>query len=92
MVVHFNTFLLPVHFSRKIIYVTGYFLDAVKLQVLDNLLFVLDTEVCVMLWFSLRFTIFLIQLYLFYKIKLLIFTEDLDLTVGFFFILLLGLI
>lgn len=38
------------------------FLDAVKLQVLDNLLFVLDTEVCVMIWFRLHFTMLLNQL------------------------------
>lgn len=58
---HFNTFLLQIHVSRKIINLCdyGYFLDAVKLQVLDNLLFVLDTEVRVMIWFSLHFTMFL---------------------------------
>lgn len=68
----------------------GYFLDAAKFQVLGNLLFVLDTEVSVMIWFSLRFTAFLNQLIKscsfkirFYKIKMLIFAEYLDLTVFF---------
>lgn len=40
----------------------GYFLDAVKLQVLDNLLFVLDKEVCLIIWLSLYFTVFMNQL------------------------------
>lgn len=45
---------------RKIINCYDYvlfLLDAVKLQVLDNLLFVLDTEVGATVWFSLHFTV-----------------------------------
>uniref|UniRef100_A0A663MMH6 Kinetochore associated 1 n=1 Tax=Athene cunicularia TaxID=194338 RepID=A0A663MMH6_ATHCN len=52
LIVHFNAFLLQIHFLRKIINLCnyGYFLDAAKLQVLDNLLFVLDTENILSMW------------------------------------------
>uniref|UniRef100_A0A8C8A3Z4 Kinetochore associated 1 n=1 Tax=Otus sunia TaxID=257818 RepID=A0A8C8A3Z4_9STRI len=52
LIVHFNAFLLQILFQRKIINLCDYgcFLDAAKLQVLDNLLFVLDTENILSMW------------------------------------------